>query len=481
MLNDELFSLIKSMETSEKRYFKRFAQFHIEKDRNRYLHLFDWMDAQETYDEKVIKEQFRKAGERSFSANLSFNKRYLYELLLKCLRNYHARRSARIRLHETMIDIAVLQEKGLLESAKILLGKARRLADQHNLNALELDLIAQERKIVRQFATRDAGVDLDKIADTSTGILDRLGRELAILGLYEKVFLQARNKNYPADQLQELNQKIWSTVGNQPEEPQFSFDGVAYFHLIKSLLHRLNRRPEDAIYHLRLLLEHFEKHPELLRETEFQERYLNTLNNYFNSCLALGQEDECEAVIEKMAGIKASNLKMKAAVFHNLHYCRMLFNAQKGQYSAIINSEAEMEKGLKTYGPNIPKNRQLVFRYNVAVAFYLEKQPVKALDRITAIVQDTRQEMRQDVQMLARIFHLALHFEMGNEVYVSNLLPAIRQLARKNRKPGSPEVRILNALQEAVKTGRREAFKTLQGELAQEKGWEEFKEWAQRV
>ncbi|MCC7504964.1 MAG: hypothetical protein IT259_06680 [Saprospiraceae bacterium] len=481
MLNDELFSLIKSLDGSEKRYFKVFAQLHTEKDRNRYILLFDLIDAQQAYDEKRLKQGLEKAGETSFSSNLSFNKRYLYDLLLKCLRNYHAKRSARITLLETMIDIAILQEKALIKPARILIDKARSMAGQYNHHAIELDLIAQQRKIVRQFATKDAEEELEAIVEANRRILDRYERELNVLGLYEKVFLQSRNKNYPEKQLTELNQEIWRTVGNQPGEPDFSFDGVAYFHLLRSLVNRLNGRPEEVVHHWSLLIQHFEKHPELLRETEYQERYLNTLNNYFSGCNALGLIDECEAVVEKIGRIEAASARLKASVFHTMHYCNMLLLAQKENYAAIVKEEPEIEKGLKTYAANIPQNRQIVFRYNLAVAYYLERQPDIALDRITAIVQDGKKEMRQDVQFLARLFHLALHYEKGNELLVENMLPVIRQYVRKNRKPESVEASIVEALHISTKTGDRSALAALKNKLDHVKGWEEFKFWVRQL
>lgn len=480
MLNDELFSLVKSLGISEKRYFKRFAQFHLERDKNRYIQLFEWMDAQPVYDEKMIKARFRQANQNTFAANLSFNKRYLYELLLKSLRNYHARRSARIRLNEQMIDIAVLMEKGLLESAQTRLRKARRHAHDYNLNLIELDLAAQERKIIRQFATRDAGEELEKIAGTIARIQEQLRHEFAVLELYEKVFLMVRNKNFPAGQAPGLINEIRHIVDSETGAAQYTFESVAYFHLLNSLAYRFTGQPENVNSHLRLLIAHFEKHPVLLRESEYQERYLNALNNYFNNCLTLGQFGDCGTVMEKIEAIEPSNQKIAAVVFHNLLYSRMVFHFQQRRYAAVLQSAPEFEKGLKIHGANIPENRKLAFRYNFAVACYLERRLDNALDWINGIVNDQRQEMRQDIQLMARIFHLAIHFERGHEVLVGNLLPAVRRLVRKNHPPEAPEFCIVEALHQAVKTGRHDAIKALRAQLEPEKGWEEFKEWSQR-
>lgn len=476
-MKKDLFSLIKSLRVSEKRYFMRFAQFHLEREKNRYIHLFEWMNAQEEYDEQAIKQQYCDAGHPTFAANLSFNKNYLYQLILRCLRSFHAQNSARTRLHEMMIDIDILTQKGLLEQAQGVLQKGRQLAREYSLHVLELDLLAMERKIVRQFATQDAAESLEDIQKEYQVKVGRLSKEHDILALYEQVFILARTKNYPVQPLQNLNATIWSVVGNTPEVPNFTFDGVAYFHLLKSQFHRLSKQTEESNHHLRLLLNHFEAHAALLGEAEYQERYLNTLNNYYNSCHILGQAEECLAVMEKIAQINPSNPKMEAAVFHNLHYIRMMYHFQQKEYAQILDAVETIKEGLKKYAANIPKNREMAFRYNLAVAYYFMGSTDKALDWLLTITGDVRQEVRQDIQLLAHIFHLCLHFENGNYLLIENTLPNIRRYLRKRQRQNTPEQKIVDAIGQVIRKGEKTPLSALQTEIEAETGYEEFKEW----
>ena len=56
--SNELHQLIKSMNMSEKRHFKIHSSRHVMGERNNYMHLFDAVVRQETYDETKIKKQF---------------------------------------------------------------------------------------------------------------------------------------------------------------------------------------------------------------------------------------------------------------------------------------------------------------------------------------------------------------------------------------------------------------------------------------
>jgi hypothetical protein len=54
-VSDQLFRLIKSLTTAEKRYFKIFASRHSIGGKNEYVNLFDAIDKQSKYDEACTK------------------------------------------------------------------------------------------------------------------------------------------------------------------------------------------------------------------------------------------------------------------------------------------------------------------------------------------------------------------------------------------------------------------------------------------
>ncbi len=135
--NNSLFKLIHSMEKNELVYFKREIN---STDQNQYLIIFNILLKMKTYSEKEL----FKLLPRSTSKNLSRNKNYLYNLILKSLRNYHAEGDLRIQIHNRIIDFHLLYHKGLKKEALKRLKLLKKVIDE--TNNLEIQLINQKLK-----------------------------------------------------------------------------------------------------------------------------------------------------------------------------------------------------------------------------------------------------------------------------------------------------------------------------------------------
>lgn len=139
---DDLFQLIKSMDRNEKGYFKKFASINGKKDNN-YLRLFDALEQQKEYDEKAIKQQFK--GEK-FIIQLHVVKNYLFQLVLRSLRNYHHKSSVPFRVHNLFMDAELLFNRKMLDNAQKTLTKAESILDtQYYQKGLFMPLLNRER------------------------------------------------------------------------------------------------------------------------------------------------------------------------------------------------------------------------------------------------------------------------------------------------------------------------------------------------
>src|SRR6187402_1741343 len=86
-ITDSLFTLIKSLNKTEKGYLKKNSSFHIiNKERNNYIKIFDAIDAQDVYDESKLLKKFK--NER-FINQIAVAKNYLYDIILESLESYH--------------------------------------------------------------------------------------------------------------------------------------------------------------------------------------------------------------------------------------------------------------------------------------------------------------------------------------------------------------------------------------------------------
>lgn len=473
--SDPLFELIKSLEQAEKRHFKIFAKRHVLENGNQYLLLFDIMDSLPDYDGTLIK---RKLGNTLFAKNLSSSKNYLYALLLQSLRNYNSGRSVRAALHELWLDIDTLTEKGLLKQASKLLNKAKKLAMEYHYDIPHLELMIMERKLIRRYISNRADEILKERQQETETLLNNISYRLKMLDLYEAFFLNHRNRSDNKELLAETLTAA-AHLATQEQQAQ-SFEVMLYYHMLFFNYANVNKNHKKAIQHLGDLIQLYEQNSR--RIDEDQENYISILNNYLNKCFELNRLEEFPPLLEKMRSMNAKTFKIKGLVFQNANYLEILYHLAKQQYQEVIALVPKIEKGLKTYATNITKSRQLTFYYNISIAYFLEKDYSNALEWVNRILNEPKLEERQDIQSLARIFQLVIHFELKNYEFVESLISSANRYLIKKDKRHSAEFVIIRHLKEALyanKTEQQAAFQQLATDLEEEKGLEEIKIWVQ--
>jgi hypothetical protein len=92
----------------------------------RYLALFDRILSMDKWDETVLK--------KDDNPYLAQDKKYLYETILKLMREYRSKRSAQIQVRNMLQDVEYLNEKELYHHAQKLIIKAKKLAQKYEDN-----------------------------------------------------------------------------------------------------------------------------------------------------------------------------------------------------------------------------------------------------------------------------------------------------------------------------------------------------------
>lgn len=141
-VSEGLFSLIKSLSKTEKRYIR--LAFRGKKGPTNYERLFDAIDQQEIYDEPAIKKIF--AGE-SFIRQLTTAKHYLKNFILKELRNYQTHKSVSVSLKEGLHNVEILFNRGLLSYADQEIKRLEKKAAAFEAHTSQLEILTWKRKV----------------------------------------------------------------------------------------------------------------------------------------------------------------------------------------------------------------------------------------------------------------------------------------------------------------------------------------------
>src|SRR5688572_15688154 len=141
--SDSLFRLIKSLNKSEKGYFKKFSSLHTKNGGRIYIRLFDAISRLRKYDEEKLYYLF---DSKKALKQLADTKNYLFDILLKSLQSYHS--SMDVTFHNILQRIEVLYEKGLYKECNKILLKAKKAGLTYENHFVVLQLLRWEEKIM---------------------------------------------------------------------------------------------------------------------------------------------------------------------------------------------------------------------------------------------------------------------------------------------------------------------------------------------
>lgn len=145
MENDTLiFKIIKSMSMNEKRYFKIGCTQHTIGSQNKYVLLFDLIDAAKNYDKTNIKKALK---DKQYATNyLASDINYLLKMIMKALNDFHSEKTCDLKIKQNLISIEILFYKGLYQECLYLISKTKRIKLANESQYLILELLSWEKK-----------------------------------------------------------------------------------------------------------------------------------------------------------------------------------------------------------------------------------------------------------------------------------------------------------------------------------------------
>lgn len=120
---DDLYTLVKSIDKHEKRFFKLYAKLHNKNKSPQYLYLFDILDGMDEFDANRLKLKFSKVLP---GKNLSRLKQYLKQHIFNALNAYNKKGLQVLQENEDINTVKVLMDKNLYVMAEKVLKKNKK-------------------------------------------------------------------------------------------------------------------------------------------------------------------------------------------------------------------------------------------------------------------------------------------------------------------------------------------------------------------
>jgi len=459
----KLFDLVKSLSSAERRYFKIFINSK-DASTNKYVRLFDAIDAMTAFDEEVLQKKVY-GDETVETRKYSELKAYLYDLVLKSLQFFDEKSSVDYRLKNMLLGVRTLFKRSHFDDCNDLLKKAKKIALYfEDFNTLTEILEWEKRIAYAQTDITFLDREQERIAEEERGYLEQLSNISAYRSIFFNMLVSIRKDV-------SRSQKQREDLATLMEHPLMRDEGQARSHKAKVLFHRISSiyffsvSKFEAFYQSsKTLLDLMEDHPALLQEDVSE--YISVLNNHMVSCGRVDRLDEFRETLEKLKKVKPLT-NDDAVKIHRQYY--------QGKFRLCINT-GEFKEGMRELQQHLKEVKKFDSQQFIKSNFYLQYFCIyfgsgdyeNALDSLNDWLKLSGGIERRDLQSLARMLNLIIHFELGNTMLLESLLRSTLRYLNKENRLSEFEQKIMEFIREAGKPHSKKEMKQLFENLKQD-------------
>ena len=427
-----LYYLIKSLSRSEKGYLKKFARLKSDREGSGYVTLFDLIEQQTDYDEDEIKGQIDSA---SFVRNFSSNKNYLFELILKSLRNYHSDFSKEFEVNGLLRDVKLLYVKRQLPACRQAVGKAKKVARKYELYSQWMDCLNWEYRLLmrREILDSDSYGAIQKEEDEALAAYQYF---ISARRLFFRVYSYVQEHGTARNEVQKQELEGFLVEVRALKRPdESSFLVKEFLVAMESLVNTMLGNTEGAMAAQLATKKLMEDYPHMMwdRAAKYLFSNLALVRRYaekkkFKSIAGLYKQ--CDQFLSKLPAIIREEV-LPHYVFQ-FYTDRNSVYIKMGAFQRAFAQLPEMQKQLRKYP--IPKPiYEVLIQLQYAYIYFGVGEFSKALKRVNEFHEHSRNHVREDLHSFHRILEALTHFELGHwDLLTSKILSAERYLKNMN-------------------------------------------------
>lgn len=416
----ELFNLIQSLSSNEKRHFQLTTD--LQSGKKNYVLLFEVMDAQEVYNKSLVIDSL---DGHKFVKSLHVTENYLYQRIMESLRTFHADKSITTKLYNLLTDAEILSRKGFYKLSMEVLNRAEKLALKHHKSLILAEIAPRRIELIVADEDKRLTEQLDALYLQTQELHYQLQEENSYVYWHHWFVLVFRKWRHPKDpQILRQMEEGFQFVTQRAFPKKGTFQSQCYYYTIQSLYYQLTRAYEKGNTIHAKILEVWEANPKFIKEK--LSVYMARLANYINSSLTCQKYDVVYTLIEKMAALKTTTFDEAGEQFQNVYFYKQLFyiNAQQLEEAKVLTPE--IEEGLEKYAQKINPARRLAFYYNTTITYFLLEEYEIAADWLNKILRITKtHEPRKDVQRFARILQMAIYYKLSSHKVLEYLFRSV--------------------------------------------------------
>ncbi|NUQ22409.1 MAG: hypothetical protein HUU34_00535 [Saprospiraceae bacterium] len=455
--SDRLYHLIKSLSGSEKRYFKIFVHTDNDKD-NKYLRLFDAIDAQPAFDDEALCLQVYQ-GEPIQSRKYSELKAYLYDMLVRSLQSYDEKQAVDNRLRNLLLGVKSLYKRALFDDCFKVLQKAEKLAENYEKLDAQMEALHWHKQIA--YARADIAYldrQLDLIAAREAECLDLIRNLTDYQTLFYRVWVAVRKNAQRAGSQDEVLHEVSSHPLLTGPDQALTHQSRIFYYRIKTVLSYSAKDYQNFYLLGGELIALMETKPHFLREDLSE--YISALSNYAVSCGFLGRYREVNDCLEKLRRITPITLDDKLKIHRQYYTHKFRLCIETGDFDEGLRVVENHLNELEQLDKDLFERSSFYFQY--FYIFFGAGNYNRALDYLNQWLNLPRSIERQDLQSLSRVLNLIIHYEMGNYLLLESLLRSTYRYLNKQEGLLEFEIKLIHFIRQAGKSvDKKETRKAL--------------------
>jgi len=436
MSQDLTFDLIQSLSPNEKRFFR--LQSGEEKN---YLHVFDALDTMKEYDAELLKKKLRKK-----KLNISYEKNYLYNQILKSLRIYHTEANVKSKARAALDFVDVLLQKGLFDQALKVVKKNEAVFEAYENFSNLIALHEYEEALLH----RVGGLyDPDKVSGfyaKRSNVLEKL-QNLIDYRILERQMINLNHSSQfsmQSDRFQEIKKHRLLL-----DDKSQSFDAKFRFLQMNAMIAIYEHDYKKEALYFREIVTLINAYP-AIRDAYYKVYQVTAIHNYINACLSCFDFDEAAKAVAELKRLDAlldyreQDTRTFALIDESSFYI------ETGQVQKGLKMIPLLLQCLKKF-PHMPGYNRSLLLYNMALIHFVSGEYRESAKNLQGLIDELKGSEYKDRQAFSRIMLMICYYEMNKFDMIDYVLNSTQRFFKRNDRYYKTEKALLDFFKNAVK------------------------------
>ena len=386
------------MSKSEKRYFSLDAQKSGKKG-SRYLEVFRFLSDMDEFNDERLKKKFPK--------NLSSDKSYLYDAILRSMRDYRSTKSKAAQIKEKIQDSRYLFERGLYKQCDSRLQEANDIAKELGDELMILEVARERLLTIKSNKEKNFAEYVEHLLEDKTTALANVNQFFKYSDAYYEMILKVtKNFQMTADEKEQITLPEFFKENNNLG---MSTRAEHRFYQTKALFYQLKGEKKEVLKYFKKTASWWDRNNALKNEEHF--RYIIDISSLIYACIQNDEFEEANLYIEQLKNNKPAHVHAERVWRKNIYLYQLVILLTQKDYKAAARLVPEIDAGIEKY--KLIDNPPLLG--NISILYFLLGDYENCQKWVSKIFEIKNPQLRQDVQVLVRILNIICLFE-GDDI-----------------------------------------------------------------